>query len=371
MLPEIFKTYPSVYAVGDRYIVTVIVNRNCVMWVEVAGNCFYDHSNGILRSASLTHKCEVPMRLLDSERGYRVCYRVINERKPYFSDLGETESASFSFRPCTGKDGAFNIYHIADAHNRVDGPVRAGSYFGDRLDLLILNGDIPNHSGKIEYFDAIHMIAGSITKGGLPVIFSRGNHDTRGIFAENIADHTPTDRGLSYFTVRLGSIWAVVLDCAEDKPDGNPEYGHTICCHEFRLEETEFLKRIASDPDREFNAPGVKHRLVIVHNPFTEPRRQPFDIERDIYRNWAKILGDSVKPEIMISGHVHRCYVTMPGDPRDELGQPCPVIAASEISDDKSWFRGGAITLTDDECRVRFTDSSLEASEETIIPLSM
>ena len=122
------------------------------------------------------------------------------------------------------------------------------------------------------------MIAGSVTKAELPVIFSRGNHDTRGIYAENIADHTPTDNGRSYFTVRLGNIWAVVLDCAEDKPDTNPEYGHTICCHEFRIEETEFLKKIAESPDTEYAAPGVKYRLVIVHNPFCEPRRSPFDI---------------------------------------------------------------------------------------------
>ena len=68
MLPEIFKSYPSVYAVGDRYIITVIVNSNCVMWVETGGRCFYDHSNGILRSASLTHKCELPMAVLDEAR---------------------------------------------------------------------------------------------------------------------------------------------------------------------------------------------------------------------------------------------------------------------------------------------------------------
>ena len=369
MLPEIFKSYPSVYAVGDRYIITVIVNSNCVMWVETGGRCFYDHSNGILRSASLTHKCELPMAVLDEARSYRVCWRVINERKPYFSDLGEIETADFNFRPCIGKE-RINIYHVADAHNRVDGPVSAASFFGDDLDLLILNGDIPNHSGKLEYFDTIHMIAGSVTKGELPVIFSRGNHDTRGIYAENIADHTPTDNGRSYFTVRLGNIWAVVLDCAEDKPDTNPEYGQTICFHEFRIEETEFLKKIAESPDTEYAAPGVKYRLVIVHNPFCEPRRSPFDIEQDIYAGWAKILGDSIKPDLMISGHIHRCYVTMPGDDRDLLGLPCPCIVASALSaDDKSWYRGGAIVLSGDSCSVRFTDSAHESSEETVIKL--
>ena len=114
--------------------------------------------------------------------------------------------------------------HIADAHNNIEEPIKAAETFGN-IDFLILNGDIPNHSGDIAYFAAIHCIAGEITKGEYPVIFSRGNHDMRGIYAENIQDHTPTDNGRSYFSVRVGSLWALVLDCGEDKPDDHPEYG--------------------------------------------------------------------------------------------------------------------------------------------------
>jgi len=370
MLPELFVTWPSVYAVSDRYLIMVPVKQNCTMWVKVGDKCYYDHSNGILRSAMLTHKCELPASVLDAAGKYSVCYRVINERKPYFSDLGEEMSCEFEFRPLRSDKAEINIYHIADAHNRVDGPVAAGRYFGDSLDLLILNGDIPNHSGKIEYFDAIHKIAGEITHGELPVIFSRGNHDTRGIYAENIADYTPTDNGRSYFTCRFGDIWMVILDCAEDKPDTNAEYGHTICCHEFRLEETEFLKRIASDPENEFNAPGVKHRFVIVHNPFCEPRKAPFDIERELYAEWASILKADIKPDLMISGHVHNCYVTMPGDPRDELGQPCPQICASRIKkEDPLYYEGGAITIKGNTAIVRFTDNQLNSTEPVEIAL--
>ena len=33
--PEIFKTYPAVYAVRDRYVIIVAVNEPCTMWVKV------------------------------------------------------------------------------------------------------------------------------------------------------------------------------------------------------------------------------------------------------------------------------------------------------------------------------------------------
>ena len=37
-IPEIFKTYPAVYAVGDRYIITVAVNEPCTMWAKIGEN---------------------------------------------------------------------------------------------------------------------------------------------------------------------------------------------------------------------------------------------------------------------------------------------------------------------------------------------
>ena len=90
----------------------------------------------------------------------------------------------------------------------------AAKAFGD-IDFLILNGDLPDHSGDIKNFTAIHRIVAEITDGEKPVVFSCGNNGMRGIYAENIEEHTPTDKGNSYYTFRLGSIWGMVLDCGE------------------------------------------------------------------------------------------------------------------------------------------------------------
>lgn len=367
-IPSLFASYPAVYAVGRGYRIILPVNEESVMWVRIGEREFYDDSNGILRSGSPTHIIEVPGELLDREKKYTILWRRVNERKPYFSDLGEPESREFDWKPIPPEKETINLFNLADAHNRVEGPVAAGKWFGDDLDLLVLNGDIPNHSGDIANFAAIHRIAGEITHGGLPVIFARGNHDTRGIFAEKLSEHTPTDCGRSYFTVRCGPVWAVVLDCAEDKPDGNAEYGHTICCHDFRVRETEFLKRVAESPDSEYAAPGVRYRLVVAHNPFNETLNPPFDIEQDIYSEWCSILKEKVGPDLMLCGHIHRCYVTMPGTGRDAKGAPCPVVVSSRIDkNDKGYFEGGAVTLSPGAADVKFVNSSREiVGEETI-----
>ena len=369
--PEIFAALPTVYAVADKYVIIVPVNEPCLMWVGIGENEYYDDSNGILRSGRLTHKMTVPMAELDAARSYTVRWRKMIERKPYRSEVGEIEEYISAFRPIDPNKERINIYNIADAHNRVEGPINAGKYFertGEELDLLLLNGDIPNHSGDVAYFEAIHRIAAGVTGGEIPVVFARGNHDTRGVCAELIEDYTPTDNGVSYYTFRLGPVWGIVMDCAEDKPDDHVEYAHTICCEDFRRRETRWLEALCNAEKPEYSDGGIKYKIVVVHNPFTERRKPPFDIEEDTFAHWASLLRENVKPHLMICGHVHKCYVTYPGGERDAFGQPCPIVAASKLSkDDLSFFVGGAIMLDGNMAYVRFTDNDGNiVGEETV-----
>ena len=326
-IPECFATTPIVYAVGKNYQILVPVNCETLMWVEVGEKNFYDHVNGILRSNCTTHRMTVPMGRLDAAGKYKICYRIVKERKPYYSEVSDVFEYESRFYPVKEEEARF--FHIADAHNQVDKPVAAAKAFGE-IDFLILNGDLPDHSGDIKNFTTIHKIAAEITNGEKPVVFSRGNHDMRGIYAENIAEHTPTDNGKSYYTFRLGSIWGMVLDCGEDKPDDHVEYAHTICCTDFRERQTKFIKNVIAKANKEYEEDGVKHRIIVMHDPFTEylPKRVS---ERDMvtYEEWANLLREYVKPNLMICGHVHQAYVTNVGDELDRLGQACPVIVGS------------------------------------------
>jgi hypothetical protein len=230
-----------------------------------------------------------------------------------------------------------------------------------------LNGDIPNHSGDIAYFAAIHCIAGEITKGEYPVIFSRGNHDMRGIYAENIQDHTPTDNGRSYFSVRIGSLWALVLDCAEDKPDGNDEYGHTICCADFRRRQTEYIEKIISDAQNEYLADGVKHRVIISHIPFNMHFNPPFNIEEDRYEYWCRLIKDNIKPDFMLCGHIHNCRVMKLDDENTDACRPCSVITASKPFKGSENIVCGSIEVYDNAAKIKFIDSEGEIHGEDTI----
>jgi hypothetical protein len=184
------------------------------------------------------------MAELDRAKKYTVCIRPLLHRKPYFTTTAPLETFTFPFMPVPERN--IRAYHISDAHNRIDGPVAAARAFGE-FDFLILNGDIIDHSGDPSKFDNIYRICAELTGGSKPVVFSRGNHDMRGNYAEKFAEYTPNCNGNTYYTFRLGPIWGILMDCGEDKMDACEEYGHTVACHAFRRRQTAFLKRVIAD----------------------------------------------------------------------------------------------------------------------------
>jgi len=346
------KTSPAVFAVGNHYQIIVEVQSESLMHVKIGSKTYYDESNGIMNSLSPLHRVNVPIELLDNAKEYTVCIRPLIARKPYFPETNELMEFHYTFRPVPEKN--IRAYHIADAHNRIEQPVKAANTFG-KLDLLILNGDIIDHCGNPEQFANIYKICSLLTSGSIPVIFSRGNHDMRGMFAEKFANYVPSQYGNTYYTFRLGSIWGIVLDCGEDKLDSHPEYGYTVACHTFRKRQTDYIKAVIQNARNEYEQEDVKTKLVIAHCPFTQRFAPPFDIEEEIYREWTSLLKEHIKPDLMICGHTHKCGISHVESGNNQLRQPCTVVIASEPQNDR--FIGCGFIIDDNQIEVVFTDS--------------
>jgi len=356
------RTAPAVFAVADRYQIMVETNCEAMVGVRIGDREWYDASNGIMNSISPLHRVTVPMTALDKAKGYTLLVRPVIERKPYFTETAPLQEYRFTFFPVPERD--IRIYHIADAHNQIDAPVRAAETFG-KIDLLILNGDVIDHSGDPGKFGNIYEICARLTGGTIPTVFSRGNHDMRGRYAERFAEYTPNYFGNTFYTFRLGSLWGILLDCGEDKIDAHSEYGMTVACHAFREVQTEFLQAVADAPGREFAAPGVKTRIVIAHNPFSQRHPAPFDIEEDIYREWCRILREQIKPDLMLFAHTHEYGIHPVGSEWDHLGQPCPAVIGAEPRKDR--FIGCGLIIGDDKISAVFTDSDGQILEHSTI----
>ncbi len=351
---------PAVFAVGRNYHIMAPVSGNSLFWVRVGDQCYYDGSNGVMRSGCSVHRAVVPMSALDAAGEYTVCERPVLERKPYFPATGDVEETCFRFRPV--RPGRVRAFHVADTHNVAGPAIAAAKAFGE-MDFLVLNGDLPNHSGDTAYFDTIYELAEGITGGGFPIVYARGNHDLRGQFAEAITDYTPSEAGNTYYTFRLGDIWGVVLDCGEDKWDSHPEYYHTVCCQAFRRQETAFLRDLVARAGEEYLAEGVRHRIVICHIPFTAKKEPEFDIERELYAEWARLLKENVRPEVMLSGHDHLLSFQLPGCETDDLGHPCPVVVGAQPKG-ADGYAGAGFEFAPEGITVTFSNTEGELLEK-------
>ena len=353
-VPEMLNAHPSVFAIEDNYQIITPFAHPAIVWIKVGENTYYDDANGILKSNNYVHKVEIPMSELDREKSYTLCYRKMINRTPYFPESEDTVELKYPFKPVEGSN--INIYHISDAHNMEEPPINAGKYFGDNLDLLILNGDIPDHSGDTANFNSIYRICSGITEGSLPIVFSKGNHDTRGIYGEAFHEYTPSNNGRPYYTFRLGSLWGLVLDCGEDKDDSHDAYSYTTCFHNYRLKETKWLEDVVNQ--EMYNENGIEHKIVISHIPFTYIQKAPFDIEQELYRHWTKLICEKIKPELIICGHIHACNVYQPGSAYDAYNLlTCPVVIGSKPNHKEGKFTGCGITLSKKDAEIIFNSN--------------
>ncbi len=354
---------PVVCAVNDTYLICVPVNKPVLMSVEINGKEYFCHSNGIKISDTSVQKFKVPMTELDEAKKYTLKYEVLHLRTPYYCEKDPEVKTEYSFKPIEKKTD-INIYHISDVHGIRKQAIDAGRFFGDDLDLLILNGDIASSSASKEDIMLSYDIASAITGGTVPCIISRGNHDLRGKYAEKLEQFLPTDNGRSYYTVKLGPIWMLLLDCGEDKLDSHREYSGTVCCHRFRLDQCEYIEQLKQNAGNEYLSDKFDYRFIVSHVPFnfnnTDECRgeRPFNIELDLYDGWCRFAREDVKAQMLISGHYHRASIAPSGCDEDCKRIGCDTVIGGipyRKNGRPTGFTGAAITLKGKTAEVRFT----------------
>lgn len=330
---SVMRCDPLVAAIDDYYLICIPVRRPVLLSISVGERTYFCHSNGIRISDAKVQKFKIPMVELDREKAYRVTYEVVTNRTNRVCEKEEAVTFEYAFRPVTKTEG-INICHISDVHGLKSLAIRAGNRFAKEADLLILNGDISSKSMSTEDILLTYDIASALTHGEIPCIVTRGNHDLRGRFAEKLAVLLPTDEGRTYFTVKLGVMWFMVLDCGEDKVDEHREYSGTVCCHEFRLEETAFIEDVVKRASFEYLCDKYKYRIIVSHVPFNNDNtdeckgERPFNIEHGLYCHWCDLIREKIKPMFLLAGHVHTSEVFKSGSDFDAKNIGCDTIVS-------------------------------------------
>lgn len=304
VFPFYFTSDGTVFAVEDEYQIAWSTSTASIGQLTVGDKTYYDAQNGENQVSKL-HKVCIPASELDEVKEYTITSTPVYFHMGYASLTGEAHSKNFTFRPVDMTDG-LQAYVISDNHEVLVPAIKAGSYWGDDLDLLILNGDNINDLSSEWQISLIYRLASGVTHGTRPVIFVRGNHECNGKYAPRLADYVASYEGNLYYKVAFGQgenrASFLVLDTANDMADDHFLLKPLANYTPLQQREVAWLTAQNGWNDGAYN-------VVLAHCAFALNGYNRFP-------EWTQQLVTLIdgKADMMMAGHSHRLDVAMPMD---------------------------------------------------------
>lgn len=299
-----FTYEPVVYAVEDTYQIVFSTNHSATAWVEVGGEKYYDLFAGSMKSNDTVHKIVVPQNKLDDAKSYSIHAEKMLYRGPFGGYKGKEISKSYNFRPVDTTDGLV-YYTMSDVHHARKGAV-ATALSVENLDFLVILGD---SVGMVEYENDVqysNLLAYDVTKGEIPVVYARGNHEIKGEYAEELHKYVGSKDGDFYYWFTLSDVFGITLDLGEDHDDDWWEYYGTAQFEMYHKEQTEFLQELVTTKPYE----NYNYTLVACHIPiqFVNSRKNHTDVKAD----WTALLNE-IGVDLAVYGHQHDLYPFLAG----------------------------------------------------------
>ena len=298
------KYKPAVYIVENEYQIVFGSNVEALAWVEVDNKRYYEDYAGYYNSTKKMHKVIVPMDVLDNAKEYTIGTQKLTYRGPFGGFKGREIEETYSFRPVDTSDG-LNYYSISDVHMGLECSKEASDYNKDK-ELLILAGDTISMIDTYRDAAYTNKVAYELTKGEIPVIYARGNHELKGKYMEEFHDYVGANGEDFFYKFSFGNVYGIVLDIGEDHDDDYWEYYDTCDFNEYRNRQLELIK--SELESKEYL--NYDYRLVVCHIPipFINARHNHVDFKKDV-----TTLLNQMDIDMVISGHQHDLLVFEPG----------------------------------------------------------
>jgi acid phosphatase type 7 len=300
--------------------VTIVwtTNNKAMSWVEVAPDDgtnfygyerpkYYDSKYGRIQANSTLHK----VRLNNLKPGTSYRYAIFSKevlqwqtdsRILYGPTVANNAYARnpLAFKTFSSEDDSVSFLIFNDLHGRAQFMKDLCKNIDFKnIDMVIFNGDMSTAINSEEqlftdFIDAsVQLFASRI-----PIVFTRGNHETRGTFADNLMDYFPKENGTVYQLLNVGNVAFLLLDCGEDKPDSDIEYSGIADFDAYRLEESRWLKETVQQI--KYREAPVK--IAILHMP---PMVSNWHGNLHLSETLLPVLNEA-NVTAMFSGHTHR-----------------------------------------------------------------
>ena len=288
------------------------------------------------------------VRMTGLQPGQRYQYRVVVmpvlTLPAYWPTTGTvTRSDMFAFTPFDARKQTVTFASISDTHENIP-----------RLDSLVAAIDWPTMDFLVHTGDAFDGVTSEpqvwdrwlspLIRNGLrqstPMLFARGNHETRGPFARELSKYVPIEEGRTYYSRDIGPVHLLALDTGEDKPDSTQVYAGLNRMEAFRDEELAWFTQHAATDTRMQSAP---FRVVIMHQPtFGWGWKSP---QSDTKRAEWVAAANAAHIDLVIAGHDHRYSWTPAGAEGNQY--PVLVVGQDQIATVHANGRELTVRITD------------------------
>ncbi len=337
------KEYSVVFATTDKGTGYVTYNFDGKEYT------LFDSTGGRMNSNSVIHSVAVPYEHLKNNT-YKVGSVRVIEGYSYGSHTGkEVISEEYTFNVNESKNQTYLT--ISDWHTNLDGVYDSLPYIGE-YDGVILMGDAsPGLDFEGEAVRNIVELAGTVSGGTMPILYTRGNHETRGNYAGELLKAL----GLNefYYQTEIGDVSVVLLDSGEDKDDSHPEYGGLNNYNDYRAKQVEWLKTVETKSEKV---------IVLSHS------WQISDVEPELSETaWNEL--DRLGAALLISGHSHQCrFVGDDSEYEKEVMQKHPEIKAyMDGGNNGDRYIASKLTISDSEILIEaYTNHGEKVFDETV-----
>ena len=262
------------------------------------------------------------VRITGLKPGQSYRYQAVSTRvvklKGYWPDKGLSAKSPLSTFTTFDRDRpATTFFAVTDTHEdtaRIDALMKLGDW--RNADFLLHLGDAFNTVETEDqlfskWLDPLVHALGPNT----PMVYARGNHDTRGPFARSLSTFVPIEEGRFYYARDIGPVHLVAVDTGEDKPDSTNVYAHLNHFAPYREQELAWLEDHTRSSKRMVEAP---FRIAAMHQPMWGA----VEGGAERWTDWA----NRSKIDLVIAGHTHRFVHIQPG----QRGNNYPILIVGQ-----------------------------------------
>lgn len=291
-----------------------ITAKPCASWVEYGeekpSQKAVHADMGLVDAHNLINRITLKGLTPGKKYTYKISSREILEFAPYKMTWGDQQdSEAFSFTTPVPTAEKVSWVVLNDIHDRPASFPHLWSLVGDfPKDMVFLNGDMFDfETDQQQIIDHLLNPLGELFSTTTPFLFTRGNHETRGVFARQHGLYFENPGNRYYFSFRQGPVHFIVLDTGEDKEDNHEVYQGLVAFDAYREEQARWLaKEIETAAYQE-----ASFRVVIMHIPTFESG----DWHGTMHcRELFNPLFNQGKIDLVICGHTHRYGVHQPND---------------------------------------------------------